>query len=456
MRHTTSKISTLEDLDQLTSYGFRGEALFTIASVCNFTLFSFPKEQSEGCALKIHSSNREPKVTPAAMQHGTEVVCEQLFAPIPVRRLFLKSPRLEMKRCEAMFKNILLIHPAIKARLIANDQLILNLKKHAEHDILSRLEELFGKDRLNWHFINHTFDMGTINVWYCPEHTRGLEQYWYYKKRWINEQHFHRFAQQFFPQGFLVVQLCLEHERIDVNAHPQKHTVGFARFESLLASLSDVFAAIQSECPNSSLELKEEKHQTDSFFNKKTEPSHENKAQAPFATRTYGAARTKSQSFDIIPTPDIKRAPSATSSELFLVLPLGQMLRWNEKKALFFDAKRFLKHHIALLPSKPLLLPLAIQANEQIPYLAEMGIICHDGLILKLPENIDHLKMASLITQPLSLNLWEEAFLKGIHPDWWLNFSLDDCQSLCKKLKINSCLIDWKDLYAFMAKENFS
>lgn len=105
-RHATSKIATTEDLFHIHTFGFRGEALPSIASVARFTLTSRPKDQPEAWQI-----TGEGTLKPAAHPPGTRVEVADLFYATPARRKFLKSPRAERAAIETVIKNLALAHP---------------------------------------------------------------------------------------------------------------------------------------------------------------------------------------------------------------------------------------------------------------------------------------------------------------------------------------------------------
>src|SRR5262249_17190223 len=96
-RHTTSKIDTAEDLLALHSFGFRGEALASIASVSKLTIQSKTAESSEGTQLIIQDDHLL-NTTPFGMPTGTTVIVEELFAHVPARQKFLKSTQTEFRQ----------------------------------------------------------------------------------------------------------------------------------------------------------------------------------------------------------------------------------------------------------------------------------------------------------------------------------------------------------------------
>ena len=109
--HATSKIYSSDDLNSITTLGFRGEALASIASVSKLTLTSKTKDEDNAYCVKVEGPEQEPLIAPAAHPDGTTVdVCE-LFFNTPARRRFLKSDRTEFLRIKDTFIRIALAHP---------------------------------------------------------------------------------------------------------------------------------------------------------------------------------------------------------------------------------------------------------------------------------------------------------------------------------------------------------
>jgi len=116
-RHATSKISSATDLDSITTLGFRGEALFSIAAVSHFTLTSRPEGSEAAHQLHVQDGS-QVGLTRAARAPGTTVLVEQLFYNVPARRKFLRSPAGEASQIATLIGQLALAYPEVAFRLV--------------------------------------------------------------------------------------------------------------------------------------------------------------------------------------------------------------------------------------------------------------------------------------------------------------------------------------------------
>ncbi|AHG59836.1 DNA mismatch repair endonuclease MutL [Buchnera aphidicola] len=190
--HATSKISSLSDLDDLRTFGFRGEALASIRAVSRLTLIS--SYQSNDLGWKIYSENfmdnQDIILQPIAHPKGTTIIVENLFYNIPVRLKFIKNEKLEfLKICE-IFRKIALSHFHINFSLKHNKKLIAKynaIKKKS--DKIHRLQDIFGKIDINKMIkikskINNLLLCGWISLPHFPERLENI-RYIYVNNRCI-------------------------------------------------------------------------------------------------------------------------------------------------------------------------------------------------------------------------------------------------------------------------------
>jgi DNA mismatch repair protein MutL len=139
LRHATSKIASLDDLENVASLGFRGEALASIASVARLTLTSRARGASEAHAI----SGGEPSGRPAALGAGTVVEVEDLFGNVPARRKFLKSEATEYAHCAEVFRRIALSRPDLGFTLMHNGRVTLHFRKESA---VARVASVLGAE----------------------------------------------------------------------------------------------------------------------------------------------------------------------------------------------------------------------------------------------------------------------------------------------------------------------
>jgi DNA mismatch repair protein MutL len=139
-RHATSKITNIEDLESVSSLGFRGEALASIAAVSHLTLTSRRENNEHGWKVEAEAGRlSEPE--PASLEHGSIVDVNNLYFNTPARRKFLRTPATEFGHCEEAFKRIALARPDIGLSLAHNARVKWRLRPVSE---AARIHELLG------------------------------------------------------------------------------------------------------------------------------------------------------------------------------------------------------------------------------------------------------------------------------------------------------------------------
>lgn len=129
-RHATSKIASLDDLESVSTLGFRGEGLASVASVSRLTLTSRPHDADHAHQIIAIDGTLHP-VEPAAHPHGTSVEVVDLYFNTPARRKFLKSENTEYAHCAATFERIALAHPEVEFLLRHNGKVAWRLRRKA-------------------------------------------------------------------------------------------------------------------------------------------------------------------------------------------------------------------------------------------------------------------------------------------------------------------------------------
>ncbi|MDP3705675.1 MAG: DNA mismatch repair endonuclease MutL [Legionellaceae bacterium] len=235
--HATSKIQNLDDLYGITSMGFRGEALASIASVSRLTLSSRPSSQTHAMMLQINETG--VIISPCARNQGTTVDVHDLFINAPVRKKFLKTERAEFQAIEAVVKRFALSVPAIALTLKHNGKQTLALPAvTCEPSRVLRIKKLLGKD-----FIDEAiyFDVEQAGIhlqgWVShPMYQRSQrdKQWIYLNRRMIKDKLLHHAILQAYqhilhPGRFpaCLLYLSMPVSDVDVNVHPTKHEVRF-------------------------------------------------------------------------------------------------------------------------------------------------------------------------------------------------------------------------------------
>jgi DNA mismatch repair protein MutL len=232
-RHATSKVRQLDDLLRLHSYGFRGEALPSIASVSQFELRTRTKEQSHGTVVRIHGGAAQP-AAPIGCPVGTTVQVNELFFNVPARRKFLKSTATESAHISEVIQEAALSRPEVTFVLLRDGRKAKEFL--AAKDRGGRAHEVFPDEELG-HARGEAAGLA-IEAWLtAPERARsgatGLHLV--VNGRPVRD---HRLARAVahaygsvlepgrYPVG--VVYIDIPTEQVDINVHPRKTEVRFA------------------------------------------------------------------------------------------------------------------------------------------------------------------------------------------------------------------------------------
>lgn len=243
-RHATSKISGLQDLENIRSLGFRGEALPSIAAVSDLSIVSRAKDSSQ--------AHRYPKLEPITFghflgsSHGTLVRAQGLFSQVPARLKFLKAARAEVSVVKEWLIRLALTHPEIGFRLISEDRTVFDVRPQTELERVKALltegqdlpvlfeEEKRGAEHYRLYWIQGSSESQSRNMLQVVN-GRAV------RDRVLQQALLSAFKQILLPGQFPALALFVEiaPAHLDVNVHPTKTEVRFLQS-------SEIFRAVQS------------------------------------------------------------------------------------------------------------------------------------------------------------------------------------------------------------------
>ena len=249
-RYATSKIYKDEDLFAIHTLGFRGEALPSIAAVSKFCMVTRDQTSQAGTEVMVDGGTIK-KVSQVGAPLGTMVSVRQLFFNVPARRKFLKTVNTEMGHIADTVSSMALGRPDIQFRLIHNGKVIKNWS--ATGNDVDRVVDVLGKDiQNNLKKIEFTSDFLTIQGWISsPRVTRSTSRgiYLYVNRRVVRNrviQHalFQGYGSRLMKGQFpvAVVFIHVPSDQLDVNVHPTKNEVKFARQKKIHDAVAGVVA----------------------------------------------------------------------------------------------------------------------------------------------------------------------------------------------------------------------
>lgn len=245
LRHATSKIRTADDLYNLHTFGFRGEALASISSVSEVEMRTRRAEDMVGVQVNINGGS-VPQVTEVSTAKGTNIVIKNIFFNTPARRKFLKSVQQENKHIMYEFERVALVNPDVEFQLIIDNRAPL---KYAPSNLHQRIVMLTNKTLGN-KLLPIEANSPIVRIsGYIAEPSASKkklgEQYFFVNGRFMRnpylakavEQGFGKLLpQETYPSFFIYIEV--EPSRVDVNIHPTKSEVKFEEEAAIFQIIS--------------------------------------------------------------------------------------------------------------------------------------------------------------------------------------------------------------------------
>ena len=235
--HATSKLTSLNDLSHMRTFGFRGEALSSIAAVSSMDIITKQEKATAGTHLEIYEGTITlERLTPA--NSGTDIAIKHLFFNVPARQKFLKAKETEWRAIMHLVQALALAHPQVSYKLYHENKLALHAP--ATTSMSLRLGQLFEPalthNSLEFEQAQTRMELSVTGALSTPAYTRfdRSQIYVFVNRRWVKN---HRLVQAFikgyqqmlqpgkYPAGCLFISL--DPSYVDINVHPRKEEVQF-------------------------------------------------------------------------------------------------------------------------------------------------------------------------------------------------------------------------------------
>ncbi len=249
LRHSTSKIRTVDDLIHIHSLGFRGEALSSIAAVSQVELITKTAEETFGTRYRI-AGGKEEGLEETGAKDGTTFVIRQLFYNTPARRKFLKTPMTEASHVSELMTRMALSHPEISFQFINNGQSRIHTSGNGS--LKDVIYHIYGRE-IAMNLIEIQTEAGDVKISgflgkpVISRGNRNFENYFingrYVKNQIVSkaiEDAYKDFTMQH-KYPFVALQITMPGEEIDVNVHPAKLEI---RFQNQQAVYNAVYEAV--------------------------------------------------------------------------------------------------------------------------------------------------------------------------------------------------------------------
>ncbi len=461
-RHATSKISSLDDLEQIMSLGFRGEALASISSVSRLTLTSKPKAQLQAWQAYCEGRDMAVQLQPAAHPDGTSIDVLDLFYNTPARRRFLRTEKTEFTHIDELVKRIALSRFDVAITLRHNGKVVRKFpladsKAAQSKRIMSVCGSGFQQNAIS---VDADYEGLQLSGWLAGpggEREQNDLQYFYVNGRMMRDKLLNHAIRQAF-EGLIhgesypayVLYLTLDPRQVDVNVHPAKHEVRFHQARTVHDFVYRVINSTLENAISAGLLVAEEADDSEAHVVvaeqatkqasqvREYEPAHNYiRPLRPAATHgTSGYARAVDVSQQptaaahyqtLMQTPDAPVQSAASQQIYWLPLPNEQMLvrigskffqlSHNHIVAAFVEASLGSLIEKQQQPvSQPLLMPVALAAEtnsdvqEQnlqaglLPIGIDIALMNGRWLLRKVPAGLRELPWSQLLPDLIKIN----------------------------------------------------
>ncbi len=304
MRHSTSKLSKIEDLEELTTLGFRGEALASISSIAKIRLLTKNSEDLAGTSTKIENG-KIIEQSNVGMPHGSTFYVEDIFYNTPVRKKFLRADNVEFNLIFDVIQKIALGNPQVSISYIRDGKTLLNSYKNSNYknhilNVLGReiatnlIENSFSSEnyKIRAYFSNNKLFRSSRN-----------HQYIYINGRYVTNREISREIEKVYKSliplnrfPVFILFIDINSSLIDVNIHPKKHEVKLSNENNLIAILCEMVEEVLY--PNRSIrEIEDEPKVNLNVFDIFDDKSNDNLIN--FKEPTYELSDNYIKEFDI-------------------------------------------------------------------------------------------------------------------------------------------------------------
>ena len=265
-RHATSKIKSADDLSSITTLGFRGEALASIAAVSRLILQSKTNDQSSGWSVQVNGSDVNATVSPVGHPDGTTIEVRDLFFNVPARRKFLRTEKTEFSQIDDMIKCFALNYFLVDILLRHNKRDVRRfLPAQTELEKEKRIAAICGQPFLEQAlYLEADTQNLKVSGWVTqPTYSRSQadQQYFYMNGRLIRDKLISHAVRQAYQDvmyhgrhAAYVLFLTVNPEMVDVNVHPTKREVRFRESRRVHDFLTHTIKQVVAQCEPSTIE----------------------------------------------------------------------------------------------------------------------------------------------------------------------------------------------------------